>query len=284
MRTNSRNLWPAAAVVAITLLVAAMGGSATAAPLDPAPTSATVTIVHGLRGQLIDVYLDGRLLLKGFQPERVTDPLQSPAGDHRVELRPAGSSADAVPVAAATVTVEPGANLSLVAHLDGARHPTITKYVNDTSPVAPGKGRLVARNSAASAPVSVVINGAPAVTALVTDGEFHADVAPATYQVAVKDPVGATIVPANDVPVPAAASTIMYLIGSQTDNNLIWIGQTISGLTAPPTVVKTGNSGLAAPHPDRTTGLLVGGAIGAVLAAGSAAVVRRRCRRWAPLG
>lgn len=284
MRNGPRNLWSTASVVAITLLVASMTSlatSATASAVAPAAGSATVTIVHGLRGQLIDVYLDGRLLLKGFQPERVTDPVQSPSGEHRVELRPAGSAADAAPVASATVTVDPGTNLSVVAHLDAAGHPTITKYVNDMTQVAAGKGRLVARNAAASAPVSVLINNAPAVTSLATDGEFHAEVAPATYQVTVKDPAGTTIVPANDVPVPAAASTIMYLIGSQADNNLIWIGQSISGLAAPPVVVATGNSGLAARRTGNSDGLLTGGAVGAVLAVGAAAVVRRRSRRWA---
>src|SRR3954453_13990548 len=52
----------------------------------------TVTVVHGLRGVVADVYVDGALALPAFQPERVTDPIAVPAGPHRVEIRLAGAA------------------------------------------------------------------------------------------------------------------------------------------------------------------------------------------------
>ena len=44
-------------------------------------------VVHGLRGLVADIYLDGTLVLPTFQPERSTDPLPIPAGDHLIEIR-----------------------------------------------------------------------------------------------------------------------------------------------------------------------------------------------------
>ena len=44
----------------------------------------TVTIVHGFRGLVADVYLDGTLILESFEPERATDPVQLAAGDHEL--------------------------------------------------------------------------------------------------------------------------------------------------------------------------------------------------------
>lgn len=253
-----------AALLGLGVLGASALGGAPASGQTP-PASATVTVVHGLRGQLVDVYLDGKLALKGFQPERVTDPLQLPAGKHEVKLRSAGSAATSAPFATANVTVPAGANLSLVAHLGQDGKPTVTPFNNKVNPLAAGKARLVARNTAFVEPVTVLLNGAPVVTTLKPKSEFGADVAPATYQVSVKAPSGGVLVPANDVPVPEGAATIMYLIGARADNSLIWIAQSIVGLQQPPAAVPTGNSGLAAVEGAQGSGPSPIGTIGLVL-------------------
>ena len=69
-------------------------------------------VVHGLRGLVADIYLDGTLALPTFQPERATDPLAIPAGDHLVEIRAAGAAATETPLLTQTVTV-PGRVLRL---------------------------------------------------------------------------------------------------------------------------------------------------------------------------
>lgn len=234
--------------VTAAMLAAVLLGGAPSSAQAPAPPAgaASVTVVHGLRGELVDVYLDGKLALKGFQPERVTDPLKVPAGDHRVILRTAGSPADGTPMATANVKVAAGANLSLVGHLNTDGEPTVTAYDNNVSPLPAGKARLVARSTAEISAITLVVNGDP-LAPLAPEGEFGADLAPATYQVAVNAPNGGVIVPPDDVPVPEGTATIMYLIGSRSDRNLIWIGQSIAGLQVPPAAVPTGNSGLVAP-------------------------------------
>src|SRR6476646_6009607 len=76
----------------------------------------TVTVVHGLRGVVADVYIDGALALPAFEPERVTDPITVPAGPHHVEIRLAGTPATSPPAVTADVEVVADARQSIVAH------------------------------------------------------------------------------------------------------------------------------------------------------------------------
>src|SRR3954470_1247478 len=95
----------------------------------------TVTVVHGLRGVVADVYVDGTLALPAFEPERVTDPIALPAGPHRVEIRLAGAAPTDPPAVTGDVEVTANARQSVVAHLDSAGSPAITAYLDDDSPV-----------------------------------------------------------------------------------------------------------------------------------------------------
>ena len=115
-------------------------------------------VVHGLRGLVADVYLDGTLVLPTFQPERSTDPLPIPAGDHLVEIRSAGAAMTETPLLTQNVTVPAGFVGSLVAHLDGAGEPTLTAFADDLSAVPAGDSRLVVRHAAAAEPVNVLLN------------------------------------------------------------------------------------------------------------------------------
>lgn len=241
-------------VLVLTAGLLASPGAASAQ--DPAPATATVTIVHGLRGELVDVYVDGALTLEGFKPERTTDPLQVPAGDHLVELREGGSDVDDTPFATATLTVVAGTNVSVVAHLGADGEPTVSAFENDLGALAPGEARLVARNTAFVPPVSVLLDDAPVVDELASPEEYGVELAGRTYGVEVRGvPDTGVLVPRNDVVVPEGSSTIMYLVGAQRDDSLIWIGQSIDGLATPPSAVPTGNSGLASPTTDGSSAL-----------------------------
>src|SRR6476620_2983424 len=83
----------------------------------------SVTVVHGLRGVVADVYIDGTLALPAFQPERVTDPIQVPAGPRRVEIRVAGAAPTDPPAVTGDVVVTADARQSIVAHLDSNGNP-----------------------------------------------------------------------------------------------------------------------------------------------------------------
>src|SRR4051794_24527013 len=94
----------------------------------------TVTVVHSLRGVVADVYVDGTLALPAFEPERVTDPIQVPAGPHRIEIRLAGAAPTDAPAVTGDVEVMANARQSIVAHLDSNGNPAITAYLDDRAP------------------------------------------------------------------------------------------------------------------------------------------------------
>jgi hypothetical protein len=224
----------------------------------------------------VDVYLDGKVLLPAFAPDRLTDPTPVPAGPHHVDLRPAGSPADSTPKASQDITVPAGQSLSVVAHFDQSGNWAMTVFSNDVTKLAPGQGRVVFRNTSGVAPVSVQVNGAPAAS-LAEAAESSQVVAAATYAVLAKSGVDAsTLVPSNNVPVADGSDTVLYLVGQGED--VTWLTQQISGLDTAPTAISTGNSGLAGPPTNHDLPYVVLGAtaLGAILIGRSSLRLRRR--------
>ena len=274
----SRILRLAAAVAVIG--TTATGGTTVA---DGQTPTGLVTVVHGLRGVVADVYVDNTLVLPAFQPERVTDPVAIPAGEHHVDIRVTGKPADAAPDVSADVDVQAVARQSVVAPLNAAGAPTITAYLDDMSPVAAGETRAVVRHTAAAPAVDVGLNQTVVASGLTEPGSTTAVVPPATYEVSVwqagtQSPLAA--------PQPATltegAATVMYLIGSAQTNTLSWVAEQIPNLATPPNQIQTGDSGLAADNGPSFSYLPVTVAVGV---AGAAAVVTadltRRRRRAA---
>jgi hypothetical protein len=266
----------AGAVIGTTVIVGPMVAQA------QTPTG-LVTVVHGLRGVVADVYIDNTLLLPAFQPERVTDPVAVPAGEHHVDIRVTGKPANSPPDVAADVNVQADARQSVVAHLDAGGAPTITAYLDDMSPVAAGETRAIVRHTAAAPAVDVGLNQTVVASGLTEPGSTTAVVPPATYEVSVwqagtQSPLAA--------PQPATltegAATVMYLIGSAQSNTLSWVAEQIPNLATPPSQIQTGDSGLAADNGSSFPYLPVTVAVGV---AGAAAVVTadltRRRRRAA---
>src|SRR4051812_47893755 len=97
--TSAARLAGAAALVAVPL---AFAGPAQAA------STATVTVVHGIPGTTVDVYVDGAKALSGFTFKTVTKPLSLPAGSHAIAVRKAGDPASAKPILSANATVKSG--------------------------------------------------------------------------------------------------------------------------------------------------------------------------------
>jgi Domain of unknown function (DUF4397) len=270
-------------ILRLTAAVAVVGTTAIAGSTVARAQTPTglVTVVHGLRGVVADVYVDNTLLLPAFQPERVTDPVAVPAGEHHVDIRVTGKPADSPPDVSADVNVQADARQSVVAHLDAAGSPTITAYVDDMSPVAAGETRAVVRHTAAAPAVDVGLNQTVVASGLTEPGSTTAVVPPATYEVSVwqagtQSPLAA--------PQPATltegAATVMYLVGSAQTNTLSWVAEQIPNLATPPNQIQTGDSGLAADNGSSFPYLPVTVAVGV---AGAAAVVTadltRRRRR-----
>jgi hypothetical protein len=198
--------------------------------------TASVVVVHGIPDTSVDVYVNGDLTLEDFAFETVTDPLSWPVGSYDLAVRPAGADPSEAPLLSATADLAAGVNVSVVAHLDADGAPTITPFVNDTSPTGPGEGRIVVRHTAAAPAVDVLAGGEPVFTDLTNPNEAAADLPAGTVSAAVAlagttDPV---IGPA-DVTITEGAATIVYAVGSAADGNLTVLVETIDGLHLPST-------------------------------------------------
>jgi hypothetical protein len=190
-----------------------------AVPAAAAPGDAQLSVVHGVPGLVVDVYVDGAEVIPDFEFETVAGPLTVASGTHEVEVFVDGSDPmmDA-PALEATVELPPGANVTAVAHLDEAGSPTLSVYVNDTSFTTAGQGRVVVRHTAEAPAVDVLVNGGVAFAGLANPDEAQADLAPGTYDVTLNaagtDTQAFPATGAVPLGVTANASVIVYAIGS----------------------------------------------------------------------
>jgi len=233
-------------------LAVAVGPVAGAGPAAAAPAAGSVTLVHGLRGLLADVSVDGQVVLRGFAPNRVTDPLSLPAGAHAVVIRRSQTPASTPPVLSGNLTVAPGSVSTTAVGLDASSHPHIYVFPSDAAALGVNGAGVVIRDLAAAPGVQVSLDGT-ALPGALTPGASLSKTEPAGQHALLLragDGSGGPLVPAQDVPVVAGKVTVLYLTGSAADNSLGWLAMTVGlapGQQAP-TLVRTGDSGLVAPH------------------------------------
>ncbi|WP_430785391.1 DUF4397 domain-containing protein [Actinoplanes sp. G11-F43] len=238
----------------------ALGGSPAAAAAN-----AKVTVVHGIPGQPVDVWVDGKKTVPDFQPGKTAGPLSLPAGEYDIALTKPGD-----PIGDALLTVDDaavpgGANVSLVAHLGTDGEPVLTPFVNDTGKVGAGKARLIVRHTAAAPAVDVRAGGRPVFEDLTNPKEAKADVDAGTVaaDVVLAGTDDRVLGPA-DLDLAEGTATIVYAIGSADDDTLDLVTQSIEGLHSAPGGVPGGDGGRADQnHPVTWYGI---GAAGILLA------------------
>lgn len=216
-----------------------------------AADKATVSILHGVPGATVDVYANGKALLKNFKPGTLTDPQMLPAGSYDLKVVKAGDGPDGDAIVEANnVKVPGGANITVVAHLTAKGKPALTPYVNDVSMISPGEARVIVRHDAAAPAVDVRAGGKPVFTDLtnpkedsaeVTAGTIKADVVLAGTKKVVIGPASLTL--------GEGTTTIVYAWGSAKDDNLKLAVQTIKGMHGNPSGVPGGTGGQAASVP-----------------------------------
>lgn len=258
-----------------------VGLTLAAAPAQAQASNGTVTVLHGIPGTPVDVYVNDELTLPNFQPDTVTDPLSLPAGSYNIKIRPAGD-ASAAPILEGSTDLPAGANASIIAHLAANGDPKLTVFVNDISNTGAGKGRLVVRHTAAAPAVDVLVAGQPVdgFTGLTNPNEAKADLPAGTLDAAVAAAGTTTpVIGPTPVPVVEGQATIVYAVGSLDDDSLNVLVQTISGLHSTPSAVQTGNSGLAADS-ETSSGALVWASVAVIagIAIGGGALATRRAR------
>ena len=243
-----------AAGMVASMLVVAM--ATTVGAQTPVP-GATITIVHGVRGLVADVYLDGTLILETFQPERTTAPVPIAPGPHVVEVHVSGAPAGSPPALTWPVDVAPDDRISAVVHLDAAGTPTVTRYDDDLSQIAAGQSRVAVRHAAAAGPVDVRLADQVLATNLANAQETVSSVPPAAAPLVVTATGSATpLAPPQEVTAAEGSALFLYLVGAQAEGTLGWVAQRVDGLQSVPVKVPTGDSGLAAPADELPIGSL----------------------------
>jgi hypothetical protein len=236
-----------------------------------------VTVVHGVPGLTVDVYVNGDLTLEGFEPGTVTDPLELEEGTYDVEIYPADADPDTDdPAISGSADLTAGANVSLVAHLDADGTPVLGVFANDTSTLDAGEARITVRHTAAAPAVDILADGAAAFEGVENGDEGVADLPAGTIEAAVALAGTDDIVlgPA-DVDLAEGVNTIIYAIGSAEDQTLDLLVQTISGLHEAPDRVESGTGGIKAAEQQRAATLPWIAALTVIGLAGAGLGVRR---------
>lgn len=253
--------------------VALTGGLAlaltAAAPALADDHESTVSVLHGVPGLTVDVYVNGEETIPDFAPGTLTDPMMLPAGTYDIAVYADGSDpeADEPAISAEGLEVPGGANLTLVAHLTADGTPTLSAFANDTSQLAAGEARLTVRHAAAAPAVDVRAGGEPVIQGLENPNEQVLDLPAGTVSADVVAAGTDTVVlgPA-DLPLTEGVNTIVYAWGSLDDDNLGLAVQTIDGLHGDPGGVPSGEAGLMGANPAALWILAAAGAAGVALA------------------
>jgi hypothetical protein len=256
------------------ILIAGIGAGAlvalgAVAPANAAEDNAMLSVLHGVPGLTVDVYVNDELTLDDFEPGDLAGPLELPAGTYTVAIT-AADAADASEPAIGPVDLplEAGGNYTAVAHLDAEGNPTANLFTNDVSDIAAGEGRLTVRHVAAAPAVDVLAGGSAVISGLENPNEETLNLPAGTVEASVAaagttDPV---IGPAP-VDVTEGTLTIAYAWGSLEDENLDLAVQTITGMHSSPDGVPAGSAGLVATNsPEQQFGIWAAAGL-AILAA-----------------
>jgi hypothetical protein len=205
-----------------------------------------VSVVHGIPGQAVDVYVNGDRTLENFQPGDVAGPLSLEEGSYDLALTKPGEAVGQAILTVNDAEVPGGANISLVAHLNAQGEPAITPFANDVSKLDPGQARLIVRHTAAAPAVDVRAGGDPVFEDLTNPNEAKADLPAGSVSADVVLAGTDTVVlgPA-DLNLAEGTATIAYAIGSAEADTLDLVTQTIDGLHSAPGGVPSGSGGRA---------------------------------------
>jgi hypothetical protein len=228
------------------LSLVAVGGAVALSATPAFAASSQVSVVHGIPGQPVDVYVNGKRTLENFQPGDVAGPLSLAEGDYDIALTKPGEEIDQAILKVDNAAVPGGANISLVAHLSAQGDPKITPFVNDTSKLDPGQARLIVRHTAAAPAVDVRAGGEPVFEDLTNPNEAKADLAAGTVSAdVVLAGTDTVVLGPTDLNLKEGTATIVYAIGSAENDTLDVVAQTIDGLHSSPGGVPSGSGGRA---------------------------------------
>lgn len=249
-----------------------------AGPAQAAEGDAQLSVLHGVPGLTVDVWVNGERTLDDFAPSTLAGPLALPAGSYDIAIT-AADAADASAPVIGPVTVDLAAkgNYTAVANLGADGKPTANLFTNDVSQIAAGKGKLTVRHTAAAPAVDVLAGGSAVISNLSNPKEKTLTLDPGTVPAAVAA-AGTTqpVIGPADVSVKEGTHTIVYAWGSLADKNLQLAVQTIDGLHSAPGSVPGGRSGAADDGTEQAAATIGFGAAGLALLLGGGIAASRK--------
>lgn len=213
-----------------------------------AQESARISLINGLPDTPLDFEIEGTSVFTGVA-FGATQDISSLAGATLVALKVKLAGTSTVAIEAGDLTLPASGSHSIVAHLDGSGAPILSVFENDTSLIAAGQGRLVARHAAAAPAVDVLGGSSVLFDNLSNPNEVSADVPAASLSLSVV-PAGATepvLIGPLVLNVVDGEALIVYLVGSEADANFQLLTETLGDLGTDPTGVETGNSPVGVP-------------------------------------
>jgi len=219
-----------------------------ALPAGAQQDTVTVWYMNGVPGTPVDVYWDDALKVPNFQPGGISDPLFVPPHVGTAECVPVGSSLGGPVVAEGVFDLPAASNVTMIMHLDTAGTPKMSRFLNDTSGIGPGQGKLTVRHAAAAPAVDVRVQGGPVLTAITNANEASAAVPAGSFEITVAlAGTDTPVIQPVSVEIPAGSQTIVYPIGSNEEGTLDLLVQTVSGSAAAPGGVPSGGGAGAQP-------------------------------------
>ncbi|MET3903329.1 DUF4397 domain-containing protein [Paenarthrobacter sp. 4246] len=234
-----------------------------AVPAQAAEGDAHLSVLHGVPGLTVDVWVNGARTLDDFTPGTLAGPLALPPGAYDLAITASDAADASAPVIGpVTVTLAANGNYTAVANLDAAGKPTANFFTNDVSRIEAGKGKLTVRHTAAAPAVDVLAGGTAVVTNLANPNEQTLTLDPGTISTAVAAAgTTAPVIGPADVTVAEGTHTIVYAWGSLADKNLQLAVQNIEGLHSAPGSVPGAMDGSSGVVP--TEQLVVGSGLAA---------------------
>jgi hypothetical protein len=254
-----------------------------AGPAQAAEGDAQLSVLHGVPGLTVDVWVNGERTLDDFAPSTLAGPLALPAGSYDIAVTAADAADASAPVIGpVTVKLAANGNYTAVANLGADGKPTANLFTNDVSQIAAGKGKLTVRHTAAAPAVDVLAGGSAVISNLANPKEKTLILDPGTVPAAVAA-AGTTqpVIGPADVTVKEGTHTIVYAWGSLADKNLQLAVQTIDGLHSAPGSVPGGRSGAADDSAGQAGATIGVGAAGLALLLGGIAASRKMALRRA---
>lgn len=146
-------------VLPVAALLAVAGAFAATAPAAGGAMreNTEVTVVQGIPGKVLDVYVGMHKLDSGLKFGSVATSMIAP-GHYDISFRLHGMAETTKPVATLMERLLAGSNDALVLGLGKTNKAAVSVFMNPTSHVAMGDGRVIVRNVAHAGAVDVYLN------------------------------------------------------------------------------------------------------------------------------